>query len=280
MSIITEKKEELKDVQTAKFITSMLRDISAIKMRNIKNRFKKNDIFFAEISKLYNLVKLQELKQAKKNNKKKEQRISATLFIAITSNKHFFGLLNSNVMERFLKEIEEKKGDNLIIGNTGKQYTSNLKYKKKFKYMSFEDDSPTDDELSVFLERIKHYSRVIIFYPSFVSVFKQGVKTIDITQKPELTEDLKKEEEYIFEPDLFEMIQFFEIQIRNLLFNRAMLETELARTAARLMKMNESENRATELIKEKEIQLQKETMALSSIRLLETFLGYKQWRKQ
>jgi len=145
--------------------------------------------------------------------------------------------------------------------------------------MSFEDDNPTDEELSIFLERIKPYGRILIFYPSFISVFKQGVKTIDITQKPEPTIDLKKEEEYIFEPDLAEMIQFFETQIRHLLFNRAMLETELARTAARLMRMNESENRATELIKEKESQLQKETSALSSIRLLETFLGYRQWRK-
>jgi len=151
--------------------------------------------------------------------------------------------------------------------------------KKKYKYMLFEDDSPTDEELGIFLERIKPYGRVVVFYPSFISVFKQGVKTMDITQKPEFTEDAEKEEEYIFEPNLSEMIQFFEIQIRNLLFNRAMLETELARTAARLMRMNEAENRATDLIKEKESQLQKETMALSSIRLLETFLGYKQWKK-
>ena len=280
MSIVTEKKEELKDVQTAKFITSMLRDISAIKMRNIKDKFKKNDTFFAEISNLYNLVKLQELKQLHKDKKrKKEHGSSMLLSVAITSNKHFFGSLNNNVMENFLKEIEKKVGDTLIIGNTGKQYISDIKNKKKYKFMSFKDDNPTDEELGMFLERIKHYGRVVIFYPSFISVFRQGVKTVDITQKPKLTEDLKKEEEYIFEPDLSEMIKFFETQIRNLLFNRAMLETELARTAARLMRMNESENRATDLIKEKESQLQKETMALSSTRLLETFLGYKQWRK-
>ncbi len=278
MSIVTEKREELKDVQTAKFITSMLRDISAIKMRKIKDKFKKNDLFFKEISSLYNLVKLQELKQQKEKKKEKEESLML-LLVAITSNKHFFGLLNNNVMKDFLEEAQQAKGDVLVVGKTGKQYISGLGRKKKYKFMSFKDDNPTEKELGLFLERIKYYGRIIVFYPSFISVFKQGVKTIDITQKPKLNKDLKREEEYIFEPDLNEMIQFFEIQIRSLLFNRVMLETELARTAARLMKMNESENRATELIKEKESQLQKETMALSSIRLLETFLGYKQWKK-
>ena len=279
MSVVTEKKEELQDVQTAKFITSMLRDISAMKMREIRSKFETNDNFFAEISKLYSLIKIQELKQLESKKKKKEENSSTLLLVAITSNKHFFGALNSNVMESFLEEGAKQSGDNLVIGNTGKQYVTDTKYEKKCKYMSFEDDNPTDEELITFLERIKPYGRVLIFYPSFISVFRQGVKTIDLTQKPEMTEELKKEEAYIFEPDLEEMIQFFETQIRYLLFNRAMLETELARTAARLMRMNEAESRATDLIKEKERQLQKETSALSSIRLLETFLGYRQWAK-
>jgi len=280
MSVVTERKQELQDVQTAKFITSMLRDISAIKMRAIRDRFKTNDMFFAEISNLYNLVKLQKTKQESREKKKtKNPTTAAILRVAITSNKHFFGSLNVDVMDNFIGNLKKLSGDNLIIGNTGKQYAVDSGYAKKCKYMAFEDDNPTDEELAIFLERIKPYGRVVIFYPSFISVFKQGVKTVDITQEPELTEDLKKAEDYIFEPDLDEMIEFFETQIRSLLFNRAMLETELARTAARLMRMNESENRATDLIKEKERQLQKETTALSNIRLLETFLGYKQWGK-
>jgi len=43
--------------------------------------------------------------------------------------------------------------------------------------------------------------------------------------------------------------------------------------------MNSAENRASELIEEKENELKKETRALSSMRLLETFSGLSKWKK-
>ena len=73
---------------------------------------------------------------------------------------------------------------------------------------------------------------------------------------------------------------FFENQVRQLLFNRIMLESELSRTAARLVKMNSTEERAEGIIQEKRRVLRKETMVIEDIRLLETFTSTVQWKKQ
>lgn len=280
MSIIAEKKEELQDVETAKFITSMLRDISAMKIKSIRGNFKRNNEFFTKISELYGLVKLQQFKISSGKDAANKKIGSSALFVAITSNKRFFGALNTKVMGDFLKNIDKnKKGDYLVVGETGKQFLDGTKYEKKCSYMSFEDDDPTSEELQKFLNKIQSYGRVFVFYPKFITVFKQGVSTLDISQAPDIKELEEEVESYIFEPELSDMTNFFEIQIRYLLFNRVILETELARTAARLMRMNEAESRATEMIEEKHVQLQKEISSLGNSRLLETFVGFKQWKK-
>jgi len=58
-----------------------------------------------------------------------------------------------------------------------------------------------------------------------------------------------------------------------------MLEAELSRTAARLVKMNTTEDRAEEVIVEKRQELRKEVMVLEDIRLLETFSSRVSWKK-
>jgi len=118
----------------------------------------------------------------------------------------------------------------------------------------------------------------MVFYPKFISTFKQGVNVMDITQTPEFKGDPEEAESYIFEPELSSLIDFFEVQIKNLLFNRAMIETELSRMAARMTKMNEAEGRAARLVEEKERELQKEVASVSSSQLLESFVGFKKWQ--
>ena len=88
----------------------------------------------------------------------------------------------------------------------------------------------------------------------------------------------EKIQDYIFEPEFSQMLAFFEEHIKSLLFNRTMLETELSRTAARLMKMTGAEQSATEHIGEKKRELRKAIESLSNIRLLESFSGLSIWR--
>jgi len=282
MSVIVSKKEELQDMRTAKFIAGALRDISAIKIRSIRESFKNNKVFYNEISELYRLIKL----HAARTRYDSERNILVgtspkVLAVAVTSNKRFYGSLNSDVLELFLEYIKEKnEADSLVIGATGKQFLSRTLYEKRSEYITFTDDDPTTKEVDEFLSKTQGYNKVLVFYPRFINVFKQEPMMIDITYAPE-TERLAEEkiEGYIFEPELSEMVEFFETRIRHLLFKRTMLETELARTAARVTRMNSAEHKASELIEEKEHELKKEMLTLSSMRLLETFSGVSKWKK-
>jgi len=75
------------------------------------------------------------------------------------------------------------------------------------------------------------------------------------------------------------MVEFFERQVRSLLFLRVLLETDLSRTAARLISMSSAEERANEMMKEKKSQLRKVMTSFINRRLLETFAGMSKWNK-
>ena len=54
---------------------------------------------------------------------------------------------------------------------------------------------------------------------------------------------------FLFEPDLAKILQFFDSQVLTLLLEQTFLEAELSRTAARFISMDESETEANKFIK-------------------------------
>lgn len=281
MSSLTDKKEEIKDMRTAGFIAGVLCDISAMNIQKIRENFKKNKLFYKEISDLYRLVKLQSA-YAKQNistdiNNDDKQKVLA---VAITSNKRFYGSLNNDVMEFFLKYTEEQDDMvSMIIGATGRQFLVNHADAKQFEYAVFGEDNPSPKEIDLFLSKTNNYDKVLVFYPSFINMFKQAPVMVDITYTPEIKNTAIQTERYILEPELFEIVKFFETRVKHMLFKRTMLETELARTATRVMRMSMAENRASVIIKKRMNELKKESRVLSNARLLETFAGLSKWKK-
>lgn len=278
MPSIEHLKEELDDVRALRSISNALLEISSMRIRTLREDFDRNKSFYEEMSDLYNLVELSAVNR--QYNLDKDGTKKKKVIIAITSNQRFHGSLNRIVMESFIAQLEkEKEADYFIVGNTGRRYMEETEYNKGFEFLSFKNDYPTPGETEVFLNKVKDYEQVILFYPKFTNIFFQKAHSIDITYTPKGEIDPKREIEYIFEPELLHILEFFETQIKKLLFMRIMLESELSRTAARLIKMNSTEGKATDTIKEKDILIKKETTILNDIRLLETFSSIVQWKK-
>lgn len=272
--------KELEDVGTLKLISNALLEVSAIKIRTLRDDFERNQTFYTEMSDLYNIVKSSAVNVDDTLNKKKT---ASVITIAITSNQRFHGSLNKIVMDEFVKKIEsDRNGAYLVVGHTGKEYLEGVGHKSRIDYLTFKDDYPTFKETELFLNSVKKYDKVVLYYPKFTNVFIQENEVVDITHTPETqSKKVVPEEdlENIFEPELSEILTFFETQIKKLLFMHIMLESELSRTAARLVKMNSTESRATKSIEEKKAALRKEEMVINDVRLLETFSSILQWKK-
>lgn len=280
MSVVSgEKTRDLEGLETVRFVASALFDVSAEKIGRLRAAFEKNGIFYNDISALYESVKRTAI--ARGDMPATKTGALKRMFVAFTSNVRFYGSVNTDVMHTFLEALPPEGVDATIIGRTGQAFMENQGDKRPASYLSFEADEPSKAELQSFLDRVASYDEVHVYYPSFVNVFSQKVGSIDITHSaaPEGALAPAAEVDYIFEPELPQIIRFFETRVRYLLFQRVALESELARTAARLFAMNRAQDRADEEIRSVRSAIRKEEETFNDLRLLESFSGISRWKQ-
>lgn len=277
MSTIADLKAELEEGTTLNFISSAFTEASAARIGRIRSLFEANRQFYDEISHVYHLVRLSSL--GLDLAKSKESVHAKVLSVAVTSNQRFYGNLNAVIMRSFLEAIGSGQTDNLVIGATGHDYMKAVDYKKPFNKMIFVHDDPTSEETRSFLDTIMPYDAVVVYHPKFVSLVTQTVGTIDITQAMVAGDKTSEDEIHmLFEPESLKILEFFQRQVRALLFLHVMLEANLSRTAARLITMSNAEERSAELIKKKHAEIRKLQASIVNEKLLETFAGMRQWK--
>lgn len=289
MSRLNEFRKNLEEFRTAETTAAALEDISALHLQSIRSGFERNRTFYAGIRALYGTVRTF---GEKKQLKIKKER--STLLVALTSNKRFYGGLMREVVSGLGKSLTQiPSADALVIGRAGWQYIEQMNLVSRVRQTLTEDDMPTAEEFESLLSTFEHYERVLVLYPKFINPFRQDVGIEDITQSPEraipaseaISADTKTqtgdEDEvgYIFEPEVPEILAFFDAQVVRVLFQGVLLEADLARTAARLLRLEESQERAHTLVLRAQARVRKEVYSISESELLETFAGFRKWSR-
>lgn len=277
MSVLEDLRNELTEITTLKYISAAFAESSSARIGKIRDQFEKNKQYYEEISEVYHMVKVSAGVEDRELERAREQGAAV---VALTSNHRFFGMLNINTMASFVDETKNMDVDRYVIGQTGADYIQMIHYDKPVESVVCANDKPTREEAREFIKRLTKYTQVFLFYPKFHTMVRQTVEMTDITQTamPEEVQ-AKKMVDQIFEPELSQILTFFEDQVRALLFERALLEVDLSRTAARLLAMSAAEERADKLVIEKRAQIGKVRGAILNAQLLETFAGIKKWKK-
>lgn len=273
MSAINELKEGLEQTQTAEFVTTMLRDISATKLQAIRGEFEANREYFAELHELMALVQSYAIET---NVNYEHPKAGSRIYVAITSNKRFYGNLNREIMqEHHAALLANRLAASMVVGVTGHQFVENHPLPSPTDFFAFTKDEPTDEELYGLIAKLAPYEEVFIIHPTFINSFQQHPRTTDITHrvKPR-SKKTKHSIDYLFEPDIPKILEFFRTQIRLTLFVRVLLETEVAFTGARLMKMQRAREKAHEMVTQQERVIHKQVSTVKNMRLLETFTGF------
>ncbi len=280
MALLENLRLELADLSTLRTVTAAFGDISALKIQSLRRAFDQNTLFYEQISQLYHSVTLSATmnKYIRNKQKKKFNYHPKTLRIALTSNNRFYGTSNRDIITRFFEESMSANEDRLIIGLTGKDYASGKTGGPPFNVLIFQNDNPPKAEIDALLNLCRPYERVYVYHPRFINMLTQKVDRVDIAYSPKDVGSTYQQIKFIFEPELPKILDFFEQHIRTLLFNRVLLETQLARTASRLLAMDTAERNAKDLIKQGRTNLRKAKQSLVNRRLLETFAIVQQGR--
>lgn len=253
-----------------KSISQAYTEIATNKLKKIRAAVERNRDYLEDLSKVHQIVK--QVALAKHILPQKNGR---SISLLITSNYHFYGNVNNNLMKYYLDTIKNQKSDQFVIGKTAIEYFNSINYPKNYQSLILKTDSPTDIELQQLSQATSPYSQVIIYYSQLKSVMVQIPTSKDITQTSflklitELDESISTA--FIFEPEIEKTLEFFETQVTNLLLEQTFLESELSRTASRLISMDQAQTNADKYIVDNKKMLGMAKNSINNNKLLETF---------
>ena len=245
--------EIIEEGKSLKLIAQVYSEISFTKLKRIRGEVVRNRDFFTEISQIYHLVK--DIASKKKIATAKSKK---TISLLLTSNYGFYGTVNSKLIPFFMVNTTKSDTDRIVIGKAAIEHFKAIRYFHAYKPLIFKGDLPTAEELTGLASQIKDYNQVLVYYPLFKSVLVQDPVMKDITETQSEASQIKNpaldlsQYPFIFEPELNKIIEFFDSQIAILLLEQTFLEAELARTASRLISMDQAQTEANKFIKEQE----------------------------
>ncbi len=241
-----------------KVLAETFGEIALLKIKKIRAGVERNRIFFTEIVNVYKKVKKEATKRQIKLDKPKD-----TASILLSSNYRFYGALTNKLLEYFIDSTAKFKTDRIIIGKSATDQLKFAHYDAAYSPILLKADMPTSAELLSLMESVKQYKKIFVFYPELKSLLVQNPTYIDITQSESAAELANQKEDedhkgffdngrdFLFEPEIKKMLEFFDSQLTTLLLEQVFLEAELARTASRLISMDQAQVDADDYIKQK-----------------------------
>lgn len=279
---IKEIEQALEEGQSLKSIAQAYSEIANLKTKKLRGEVERNRVFFEEIAKIYAIVRRFAIKK-NVNIVKPKKAIS----IVLTSNHGFYGKINADLLRFFIETTQKFPTDRICLGRTGIEYLKAKAVFEDFKEIILKEDQPDAQELMSLVNILKDYNQVLVFFSSLKSLLIQVPKVTDVTastssigNENKSDNEVNKDYQFIFEPELLKVMQFFDSQITTLLLEQTFLESELARTAARFISMDTAESEANKFIGDYTTRKAFAKRTINNNKILENFATMAAVRKE
>jgi len=264
--------EEKAVVNTLSELIKTYEEVYMLKMYRTRNSVLNTREYYKRIFNLYidikSSYKNEILKSIHKVNKdsvfsvldKPKEHVS----VFISGNDRFAGDINNKVFKDFLEYFRQNKPDLVVIGQIGKSLMQQRARTINYQYFDLAEDFGVSNskELKPIVDYLILYKDVRVFYGEFENMISQVPINNSITgeigeilENADTNDDkevknLKKQEYYLFEPSLINILTFFETQIFTSLFKRAIEESTLAQIGARVASLEQSTSEIDKKIKQ------------------------------
>lgn len=274
MQSLKQLEQYIRDGESLDLLTRSLGELASAKLQRIRGDVAKNRQFFAEISKVYKMVKI----VAAQRNIPNPKKVNRSVSVMLTANYRFYGDIYEKLVGYFLDHTRGVDTDRIIIGKTGIEQVKLSNYQQRYHGLIFKGDLPSYDELKFLAKTLLPYKRVLLFYSRSKTILSQVPETADITASPLSGEVPKQPIYFIFEPEIPKILDFFDTQITVLLLEQTFFEAELSRLSARLIAMSQAQDNSKAYLKRQRGLFSSVKKSINNIRLLETLMPEIAWR--
>ena len=279
-SNMKEIKERIDSVKNTSQITNAMNIVSSTKFKRFQVLTLKSRSYARAVNEAFdNLVaSLTGNKFVIFDGKPEVKRVG---IIVMTSDRGLCGSFNSNTFRRLesMKKEFQKEGKEvsvITIGRKAKEYCKNRdinvdsEYTQMIPETMFETGKKISEDVVQFYLN-DFYDEVYMIYSKFVSAVEYNIqveKLLPIEKKEGLPT-----KEYIFEPSEEEVLNSFVPQVLNIKLYQSLLENSASEHSARMSAMKQANDNASEMIKNLEVQYNRERQGQITQELTEIISG-------
>ncbi len=279
--------------QSIKMLAEAYEQISVFKMQVIRNAVLHTRDYLTQLADVFANVKSsyknQMMRKAQASHDTRPLHFTTLksngkkVLVFLSANNKLYGDILFKIFTLFKEAIVKNDADLVIVGKVGKQMYETAGLTKPYQYFEISDFENNLDDLKSLISFIVQYEDVSIFYGKFLNVVTQDAVVSSLTGEQPATGTSAvevKEQQFLFEPSIEQVLNFFETQVFSLLLKQTVQEAELAKYASRITAMEQamqyitvnladlqrSERRMKQLINNK-----KQQQRVGSIRYLMTY---------
>lgn len=239
-------------------VTQTYAQISSRHVNNIRGTVVRNRDFTASIYDIFQEVVSsysQEIATlAKQRRMGKQQTLTflphngKTVYVFLSANTGLFGDVVNKTYRHMLKDLENSNAEVTVVGRLGRTMFQVGGENRPYSYFDYPDYGTSSEKFAQLVTHLVQYEEIHVYYAQFRSMVDQEpVKFTINAQTPMSVSIHKKDQKYfIFEPSLEQILRFFESEIFTSVMDQVLQESQLAKSASRILAMN----RATKNIEE------------------------------
>ena len=275
-----EIKERIDSVKNTSQITNAMNIVSSTKFKKFQVLTLKSRNYAYAVNEAFdNLVaSLKGNKFVIFDGKPEVRRVG---IIVMTSDRGLCGSFNSNTFRRLesMRKQFEKEGKDVsvvTIGRKAKEYCKNRdinvdsEYTQMIPETMFETGKKISEDVVQFYLN-DFYDEVYMIYSKFVSAVEYNIqveKLLPIEKKEGLPT-----KEYVFDPSEEEVLNSFVPQVLNIKLYQSLLENSASEHSARMSAMKQANDNAAEMIRNLEVQYNRERQGKITQELTEIISG-------
>ncbi len=253
MNDIRSIESDISELKTLQTVARAYTEIAAARMRKTRNTVLLNREFVTALDDVFADVRASYAQEVVKLAVKRRGQDGITFLahngktvaVFLSANTGLYGDIIERTFNMFKGELEKHKEDYevVIVGKLGLALFQSAMPDHPYTFFEIPDTNITPSHLSQLIAHIVQYEEIRFYYPTFQSAIKQlPSKYIISAETPlsELQEQGGRKTKYLFEPNLRDILIFFEREIFASLMDQTVRESQLAKYAARIMTLDRS----------------------------------------
>ena len=221
-----------------KSLVDAYEEIAAGRMQKVRSAVLTAREFLGGLSEVFGEVKFNYTKEVLTVESKK--RLGKTVAVWISANAGLYGDIVERSFQLFADYLAKNQAEAVVVGRLGTKMMADRLPKMLYNYYDLEDDRVEVEDLVLVMRYLLQYQKIVVFYGQFKSLVNQ-VPTATAVSGDELYElkpEEQKKHQYLFEPKIEEVLEFFEGQMLTTMFEQTVHESQLAKFASRLMALD------------------------------------------